>query len=776
MQQSLRGHVGWCVWGAITLIMSVVPSYAQPVSSRTTDARDRATRQLAVHTAARRFWEALPALGSPGEERLASLREQLRTAMQEDPETHRHQSKSKKVTKTIARERQEAWLTALREQMLEEARNQSPLPVSAEDWDAALGERGTQRMAEEQSTFEEKVFPELYQKARELAVASMRATLDRRVQQPAFDELDAKLLALGGGGFVGRPWPAVAEEGLRDWLAPFVGLDDMPLFEEVEAYARGLARQEADRIRGQYLQQVETADRKMEVPAIAALRLAADISAQTVDRVSEEYDVPVFTGVRKYIEDLAVKTEGARLRDYVQETPLIQISDDALVERIRADWQSHRSRDASRNLALVFYREKLIPPVASSYAGEIDHAKPHFASQLQDRETEAGAAFTTRVVETLDEVFPEVRDALSTAQWSRKGAVLDDMQTLPDAVLEGIVARNGQVWDELDPALAWFASLEKELVPKDVERDLLLEENETRMLSQIHDLVRAGYEAVQAQLAALRELERDRSAQLQEEVQAGRTYEELHADWHQALVDIWAGHVEEHPHYPDITPPTEEALDRAVRQFFDTVRQTAEEETLLVDAEETAEVPEDAAETAADDTVEPQEVVAEQDTSQDEDEDDEDEEEDSEDEEDGGAGSDVSMDTDKGARIAPDILLLLRGDDEERVQVELLVRGADRGEVWEVDASDPEASAKQLFERIEPVLAGLAKEGFPAAPRFLGIWRRQPTPLHFYTVVESPAVRHRMSLLLHEKIEDYLRQHLASDAPVSLRWETGLQP
>lgn len=761
--QAYRLSASWQVMGLLAGMVLVQSLQAQPGSGRTADARDRATRQLAVHTAARRFWEAVPEVANPSDARRATLREQLRAVMQEDPVAHRQQADSMTLARAFMHERQQAWLDAQRQQMLQEARNQSPLPISEDDLTTALGERGTQRIAEELATFDEQVFPGLFEAARELAVAAMRELLDRRARRPGFDALDVRLLELGEGGFIGRPWSAAAEEGLRDWLAPYVGVDDMPLFEEVEAYARDLARQEADRIRNQYLQQAAAAERKLDAPAILELRLAGDIAARIVEQVELESDVPLYSGVRQHVLDLAETAEDLRLRNYVKETPLMVVPEEVLADQMRADRQAHRRRDASRKRLLDQYRDSLIAPVVTSYAEDLEHAQAHLEARLRDPGTASGAAFADRVATVLDGAFPVVRDAWVAAQWATKGTVLDALRALPDAVLAGVVERDGQVWNQLDPALAWFANLELELLPEGVDRSLLLEENETRMLSQINDAMRAGFAVVQAQLAALRELEGERSAQLQEAVQAGRTYEELHVDWRTALADSWAEQIATHPDYPRLTPPVEQALDRAVRQYFDAVRQ-ATEESIMVDA---LEATEEAVEVS--DTAEPQELVAETDTSQED-------AEDSEDEEDEGAGAGVPTEAEAGRRIAPDIVLVLRGDDETRVQVELLVRGADTTEAWELDARDPEASAQQIFDRIQPTLAGLTEARSAAASRFLGIWRRPPAPLHVYTVVESRAVRHRMSLLLHEKIEAYLRQEFASDTPVSLRWETGLRP
>jgi len=763
--------------------------------------RERTTWQLAVHTAARRALEAAEGLQDPEADRLSLMQSTLTATVLADAQSHGRRADSLVHCREAVRGLLRAALDERMALILDVANEQSPLPVQAADVQQLAGVRYEQSVAAALAAFEKTRFDALFEKVRSQAVALERQAVDRRVSPPPFDKLDALLTGLADArGFLDADWLEAALKHLRGDLQSYAGRKDGPVLEEVATYAEGVANRMAEGVRQQYGRQLALADRLFADDTAQQARLAAELETQVLDALDaglaglspEDATTgvplpvyPVFATAKAYVRQKAETIEAERFAGFLGETPLLDVDAGYLMKTIQSDLAAHRTREAGRRLLLSGLATSRRPLVAAAYTGkDAGNATTTHFSTLLEGESPPAAVFKSRLADGLDALLPVVRGTLADAQYAAAGlTTLDALDILPDVLVSEVHVTRGALPQTLVVALAFLERGGISGAAGGVLPDGLLEETAARALARVNALVAAADRAINGQLDLLRGLESERLDALKADVAAGRPQEEIREEWEQALRQRWGtlAATQESP-YAALTPPALEALNKTLRQLYDSLLQEHMEdiENLLVQQAEDTVVPEVADPAAADavesepppeaeeTTIPPPESAAEV-------------EEKPEADAGGGASSGGEM---EGAaeRPMPDILLVLSGDAADRCEAVLTIAGERIRFDQALEVADPQASADVLFARMEPFLAALRENAVTRSRESRGLFglrRRAAQPsISVHVVVESNAVRHRMSLLLKRRIEDAItRQQTGSgtDAPaVAIDWQAGL--
>jgi hypothetical protein len=758
----------------------------------------RATWHLAVNTAARRALEAAAGLQKPDADQLSLLEGALLAAMLKDVHSHVRRADSLDYCRKAVGILLKAALDERMTLILAAANEQSSLPVQRQDVQIVAGTQYEQVLADSLAAFEKANVDALFEKVRTQAVAMQQQTISRLASPPPFDKLDAVLTRLRGTDSVrgDADWPAETLAGLLAELQTYAGRTDAPVLEEVAAYADGVAHRMADGIRQQYGRQVTMADNLFDEGKAKDARTAASLAAQVLeqmdaglaalpaDETAAEVPLPVypvFTSVRNLIRQKAESIEAECFAAFIAKTPLLDIDSEALILVIESELAAHREVEASRIRLLEALGASRRSMVAEAYAGQGNEAdQAHFAALLEAG-TKPASVLHTRLSEGLDALLPAVRTTLADAQYAAAGfGALDALETLPDALLDDVHATGGLEHKTLAAALAFLErggidSTAGERIPEN-----LLEETESRTLTRINALVATANHAIIGQLDLLRELEAEKLDGLKADVTDGRSLKAVRGEWREALLQRWQIQVGKHPSpYASLTPPVLQVLDKTVRQLYDSVLQDQmkEIEQQLINRAGTLDAP-TPIETADATAIETEPL--------------------SNDEQaacpppDAEAGTEQPIATDDAARSSvggerdgkaerpvPDILLVLSGDETDRCNAALAIAGTEPRMELELAVDDPSVAADVLFAQLEPHLAALRENAMSRSRGKRGWFgrRRQRQPsISVHVVVESNAVRHRMSLLLKRRIEEALSNHAdADDTPaITIDWQTGL--
>jgi hypothetical protein len=756
--------------------------------------KQQATWLLAVHTSARRVLEAAESLQRPDADLLALMRDKLTSAILDDVPGHQRRKASEKHCREAVRKLLLASLSDKESRILEVANEQSIVPIVLSDVKEAAGKRYDQLQTSALESFEKAHFDTMFETVRSRAVARQRQAIDRRASAPPFDVLDALLISQASPqGYLPVEWSSATQHKLRENLQSYAGRTDEPVLEEVATYANGVADRMIDGIRQQYRRQLSLSDQCFEADNSADVCMAEALAARVMSLLSEALAAlpneenasgvplpvyPAFETVKNYIREKAVAVETERFSRFLEQSPLLDVSATELTALIDADRGKHRKTKDSRRLALSSLTQSRRPAVVTAYVGKAGaDAVAHFAELLNSK-TEPANAFNTRLADGIDAVLPGVRKSLADAQYASAGfAALDKLETLPESLLNEVHATRGAKANTLEKALSFLAHGGGTLKqPKDLP---LFEETEKRALTQINGLVETAHRAINEQMDLLNGLEKEKLESLKADVAAGRQLSEIQIEWSNVLTEKWRQHTKKQASpYDRLTPPVQDALNKTLRQLYTSVQQqqTAPVEAATEKSDEAIPVPSSAnagdagavdtepPPQADETTVLPPDSTGEQDTAAD-----------------AAAGEGASSGGNgegKADRPMPDILLVFSGNDARTCNVVLTVAGDDTQIDQSLEVDDPSAAADMLFNQIEPRLTSLlaaAKERARSNRGFFGILRRSgPPTISVSLVVESNAVRHRMSLLLKQRLDEALALLQDGDQPVTVDWQAGL--
>lgn len=757
-------------------------------------AKDRAKWRLASLAAAREILDEFGANKPLAEQDRILLVETLDASMRAAPADHVTRAGSRRRCAELAAQVRRQALERRIAEVARHASEQSPLPVQPADVTTQLGQDWPRTLNQSLERFVTTQGDPLFQEARARAVGRLRQDLERQLRFPSAAELDALLTNLVARHPDSLALTADDERQLQQAVEAMANPAAKPCFEELRATLAEGARLVVAEIRNQYQRQLALredvllhgipGDRRQASTIRAALEtaLAERLARATNEPASTGPDgkpapaFPLFAPLRDSLPGAAAALEQERLRDHLNTTPLLALQADALAREIRAQPRTHATPARSESAFLSSRTAPGRETVAAQYAGGAVPPVPaaYFQTLIATNALLAGA-LEARLKAELAARLPEARRQVRDEQYKSRFAGLERLQALPGKAVAHLLDSGGAALKSLDEVRSLFG-----LEPHD-DADLI-EETVSQALAEANRKARAGYEALTAQLALVRALERDRLDALRRDVTARRSFKSIRAEWQEALESRWASdpRATATP-YAELLEPARELLDKTVRQLYDALQENPAVASTATPAETRPP-----SETARGKEAELRQMPAQPEDRKPDEQKANAQPKDPQPSPTAGGTEGVTdavlsrMKVDR--RNEPDGILLLSGGKGGNVTAQFLIPAGTATRPMTFTPDQPQQAADAIFDILRPTLETLWTTtvlDWQKARRGLGAFKRKTAPtLRLFVIIESDDVRHRMSLFLRQHIDrafaEWREQRGQGTPEVELDWKVGL--
>lgn len=781
-----------CFIGTLMLLGGPDKGLAQLPAPPSDSAKDRAKWRLTTLSAAREILDELKQPAAFNPEDRAVFIEKLNAAMREDPQAHASRAASQRLCLELARRMRQADLERRFREVTARANDQSPIPVRWTDVAAQLGTGWSNTLQQTLDRFVAHEQQSLFTDARARAVGLRRLELEQQLRFPFERELNLML------DDILREHPGTLllseedETRLQQKLLTLADPDNRPSFEELKHVMNDPTRRISSEIRRQYERQRAGLENAAATGVPADRRQAAPISVVLLDLIESELaaerakppthdtsgkPVPLYsllTPIRESVPRMAARVESDRFTGFLTHTPLLTLQSDALAKSIRSAPEKHHTPTSSAAVFRALLTPALQAKAAEAYAAGATPAGAagYFASLLSTN-TDLSKALQARLYNELQQRLPEARRTVGDEQFQKHFEALTATSMLTEEALATLQDSGGAPLTSLADSLKLFGlSLRNS--------DALLEETVTRVLSVANQKAKEGYEVLTTQLMLVRKLEQERLAKLREEVAVRRPYKAIRADWQSALEAAWRGDSRsETTSYKSLLEMTLATLNKTIRQLYDSIQEnpnpasaTPAETSPATELEKgrIKEVRQNPAKPEEQQPESPKEVKppAPQVSSK-------------------AGGSEGAADavlsrTRVDRRNEPDGILLLTGKAAGPTTARLLDQTGTSTCRVTFDPGNPQTAAGAIFEALQPELKRLWENVLRTWQKEHGgfgiLKRRTPPKLKLFIVIESEDVRHRMSLLLRQRIEaalaEWTQKEKGGTPGAELDWKVGL--
>lgn len=764
--------------------------------------RNLAKWRLAGLAASREIMDLVEHPGPLAESERILLVEHLSQSMRTDVAAHSRRDASYAMSlDTLTKLLQASQQTRIAT-ILEKASSLTTRPVDAPMVAEVLGPDWPDRRDKALRAMAACQLPALYPDARQSALARQRHELEQRYRYPTPEETESLLEQ--AVGHHPNSLPLVAEDlaPLQHQIADLVQPDHHPLFEELSGSFEERVRQLAETLRQQYAAQLQALDaaqtripeNRRRAEAIASAwqdELEAELARHpTRSRALDESGMPVpqypLAGViRSALPRLATAMQEARLTQYLHTTPLMEIPETRLATEISANLAAHHTLAQSETLLA----SQLVPPlqavVVEAYAkGAFPPGQESSFSALVATNPVLAGEFRARLTRELHKSLVKARTTLGEAQYRQSFTESETKAPLPADSLSSLQDKGNTPLRDLPSALRLLG---RHLAMNDP----LLEETEARIIALANLKATEGFDVLATQSTLLKQLETEHLDQLRQDVAAHRPVTELLARWTKDLEAGWtADNRSRSTPYPELLDLTRANLNKTVRQLYDSLQDApAAARASALTASPAAGSPGESNQTDAATTIpskaEEQEANRKQETPPPEPQPQK-EPAPTEDQNDAKAADKpveiIRAKLVADRRNAPDAVLILSEAGGKSSVARLITLAESGTQDITFFAPRPEEASQALFESLKPHLERLWEgtvDHWKQAHSGLGFLRRKTPPrMKLLIVIQSDEVRHRMSLLLRERIEKSFAEWREKSTPevpaMELDWKVGL--
>lgn len=763
----MRLSNGWLLIAALLVGTTILP--AEETLGGEPTPRDLARQALASRAAAQEIHGWLNQRKFPDEAGQQAIQRDLAAAMVADVAAWRDPARARNQSREWIQNRlSEAWENRVND-ALKRAREQSPLSLDRGEVLRQVDpqyEQARNRMLE--SALNSGAEP-WFEAARRLALEQYRVDWLSRREDPDFDSLDPRILELDPQR-ESRLGALTREQfqPLVPWLRE-VGSSPGPVFAELDSWVLRLADEQVDGFHRQYLDQVEVI-LPWKDPALfaAALRTRVEFEATLQEALNQQITAnpqasppvyPVFSATRSLAEDLALHAERERYQKFLQDHRLLQPSPDHIRQTILETPAAHRDPRASANRFIDSTLREQLPEVREEYLGGLSPkvTEPFIADLATDKPL--GKITREVVSQRLNDILPGVRAEIATlqAKWFAPNLVAGE--DIPESLVVWVhdkkwpaALQPRQAVQALEAADSWRGS--------ENESGQLLNESQEKLRDLLQKQLSPARQSLEKQLRTVRSLETDWLPRLHEAVDRGVRFERIKRDWESELDRRWQPLRAEVPSpWQDLFDRTMEDLDKTVRQLYDTrieALQTASspaasppggEEQREAEATATPQVTEvQTPEAASGEIADPADAT--------------------------GAGSGAQPEAGILEALTEhqgeaDAVLLFEDVTEDLARLHLATPTGSHYTTVDFNPSVIGDSAQTIAQTVTPTLATLA-----------AAQNTDPRELKITFQINSPQIRHQMSIQLRQEITHILQQQAGDRGhPVpTLIWQDNLPP
>lgn len=493
---------------------------------------------------------------------------------------------------------------------------QSPLPLNRERVLAQVAPDWSKQRDQGAEAYALAAIEQLYPAARAMAVERRQAEMKAAQTYPPMQELDKRLSNIDKSrkGAPEALAPAAFNE-LDGWLATFAKAGG-PVFEEMGPFIRTLSMMIKEEIERQYRSQVQVIAEEMEQGQFpAGVFLRTDMESHMVAKLNKEIVEKsdarppiygVFTAVKSLAADVAAVQESRQLDQFLDKSTVWLWSKDELLTRLRNDPAAYIETERSRERMIRAWADHVRDPVATAYAqqgppGREAEIRTYLQNGLKNDDRLRGTLHH-RIASALAREWPGVRERFTNEQMKKYFSSMAEKKKWPESIVEAMVdhgqrtvARVEEVVERLsvDPALAAHEANTKELI----------EETRARVLALFNEQVEGGVESLSRQLALVHELESEWMDRLRADVQRGESVDRVLRTWTREWEQRWNKQSGE---MADAWRPMFERvrsqLNKTVRQLYEST-ETTEEAASTAAAASASEKPESDQPTSAEMTL-----------------------------------------------------------------------------------------------------------------------------------------------------------------------------
>jgi len=733
--------------------------------------KDRAKQILALRSAAEALAEGRDGLVEDAEGKSSILMEdELHDAMLGAPANHAAPKQSANLCRALVSESAQRSLAALEEEALTTARGHSPLPVTRDALFNALGTPPDTFYKTSVRQIVERHSDPVYRRARKRAVERQLRETSLRVGYPTQERADALLEDLATEGKL-KPGSALKRSDilkLEPTLQRELGLDKLPLFDEVTTRLRQLALQVLGGLGDQYEAQIKAVETAARLPEAATPVSSERITPGLTDAARQETEkrrkrpnrdeavrvYGVFTRVDLFAQEKAKALERSALAAFTRETGCDWPKESDLEAALRADIGLHRDRAKSLAALRDAFRDGAREQLATAYlaARNITGAnREALQSRLVMHLSKDGAcrsAFEKMLETCLAERADRIRDRIASEQSAPLLLELSDIERLEDRIVDWLSATETlHPFDSLEKAHTFVVNRQG-LGATHLPDGPILSETEDQLLERINALVAPAAEAHAKQKSLILQLANKWKGDLKQSIEAGVPLAELRKTWRTEVDSRYAAFLKKRDLvYASLFPSNASELERVLRQHYESLKQEVEaqimttEQTLDATQEvETEQLPTDLREKQAEIPEEEEEAAS--DAS-------------------GESGVSEQEEALAFARRAA-VGIALRDVDEKTCELVVSYGELDQQRSIRFEPGTDDTA-------IEAIVSGMDPETLVRAlglkrPRrgFLGLGPKRHDPVEVVVLAQSRLVRYRTMVRVRERLAELLADHAAT--------------
>jgi len=771
-KRRMSAVLGFLLFGAL------IGFAEEPVS----DAKALARQALATRTVAREALNQLDEMPRWHAAEAAKLNHFLAGRMLADLPAFRSFDAGREATAEVLDGWRREWFLQRVDEAVALASEQSPIPVSRERALDQAAPDWLERRDRAAAQFAILAVEAVYETAREAAIARRRAEILATRVYPGFEELDSRLLDLDKRrGDAPVPLDPRVFEQLEEWLHGRTG-EVGPVFEEMDGFIRELGASIREEIAGQYRRQAEllvgrSAEEGIPRELVTRPMVGAFLHARLDEAVSAQPNArppvyPVFTAIRNLADDVAARVELRRFERFLSDHTEWQPTADALRELLREALAEHVDPEKSAGRLTQHWAAAAGPQVAALYAQRAQADEQSEAQRyFEDRLSVAGGLrqlWTQQVRDAVDRLLPEIRSALADEQLAAYFPALHQDRPLPEIMVTHLYDRSERAVANFDAALE-LLGLDDRWRPPDAPMETWIWETRQAVLERLHRQTGPAVDALGRQLSLVQEIETEWMDRLRAEVEDGTRVERVLSRWTAEWNRRWAAQAREVPEaWRNRFERTEDQLNKTVRQLYTTVETTVRTAETAAGRETSDERESDQPTGMEMDPIDdPEQTLGEDEIPA---------------EEGAGAGDEVEAGMAEELRAwrgVADGVLVFSDLPDGRCR---MVFGAPDGSgpmAVEFDPAAIEDSAGEIAKALSGILVRLLETtaaGERSGGRFFFFSRAREPELTMLFVVNSPEIRHQMSIEVRRRIEeavgDWARE-TGQTAP-RLQWQEDL--
>ncbi len=750
--------------------------FAASIRAENIDARTRARHQLALRSAARRVIELIESAAlCEGDPRI--IQDALTRAMLSDPHAHRSPGSSRQAGQRLLEFLRREELENALDSIVAEAGARSPLTATKEEVLARAELDWEQKISREAARFAEELIDASFKAARRRAVARQLDEIKRDRLRPDQAALDERLNDLWHKTGAARRLAPNDLNALKDWLAGVADAEKTALFDETVAQARELVEVLLARIRREYGVQIEALDNAASVEHLKpAAIFTEDIMPTLMDAIEKAVheawrhsDVPPYAPfeiLRVHVAEDAERLQGERLKAFLGQQAESAVSPQAVAGIVRDDLKAHVNPDRSEALTSANIAGKDAISHASAYleSAGIKHGLEQVRALIISEEM--NAFWKDSVRERVRVILPQARREIARVQCEKALQELSAIGTIPDKTIKALwTATSGAEIENLEQAIEAM-SLMNITVPDERIQAEWLQETHPLITTAVQELAAPAFQAQKFQLELVAAIEEEKRSRLARNVDAGVPFEDIRKQWFNTFDRRWNKQsAAAASDYPDMLALTRQALEKNIRQYYDSVRTASADAARRIAQKQNGVASADHAENEIEhhpvETADKPPDEKPEDPRQD----------------DSARAESETEETEMPAGV--DIVLYFMHDTNGLT--ETLVYSPATGMLRAaVPTGTGENTVNNIFSMIEPaletVLTEVKNRTSPGGIRGL-FQRRANHEISIAVVVGSREIRHMTSIRLRRKVEQYLADWSAAEKQpsVALKWRDGLK-